>query len=88
MEITDVFAIDMGTEEKLDRMPFGKYVGHKFSEIPDSYLVWLHKNVNMGVALENSVRGEMINRFVDSVTEYKSGYSYCADVDSIDPYDY
>lgn len=32
----------MWTDEH--KMPFGKYIGQKLIDIPDSYLLWLYEN--------------------------------------------
>lgn len=59
MEFADLF--DSQTE--ITEMPFGKYKGTPIADIPDSYLIWLHENVNMNDMLKEAVVNTMICRY-------------------------
>jgi uncharacterized protein (DUF3820 family) len=44
------------------RMPFGKHRDEYVVDLPDSYLLWLHKNVELFGALEIAVLVELRDR--------------------------
>lgn len=67
MKVEDLFG-----GNSIDKMPFGKYKGWKFNQIPDSYLVWLHDSANMDELLKQGVEAEMLERFKKMITVSKN----------------